>query len=127
LTTIDELNPHNYKTNKNIDTNLDILFDRLMELQNAVGYGLHINSGLRDQAQQNDLIAAGKTNATHSLHLDGAAADIADPDGSLKKWALDNIKLFEVIGFWMEAFESTPTWIHVQIQPPRSGKRIFIP
>lgn len=127
MTTIQELNPHGYKTNTNIDCNLDILFDRLMEVQNAIGYGLKINSGLRDQAQQNELIKQGKSNAIHSKHLAGAAADINDPDGSIAEWVKNNLKLMEVIGLWMEDFEHTKGWVHFQMMPPHSGKRVFIP
>lgn len=124
---IGELNPHNYPTNKNIDNNLKTLFERLQELQDAVGYDLTITSGLRSDEQQASLILAGKTNARHSMHLSGNAADIYDPDGTLKLWANDNLNFFVKTGFWMEAFESTPTWLHVQIQSPKSGNRIFIP
>lgn len=124
---ISQLNPHNYPTNSTIDCNLTTLFDRLMELQGAVGYDLVINSGLRDQAQQNALIDAGKTNAVHSKHLAGAAADIADPDGSLAQWTKDNLTMMATIGFWMESFDHTNGWVHYQILPPGSGNRIFIP
>ena len=127
MTTIQELNPHNYPTTPIIDCNLNTLFTRLVELQNAVGHDLKVNSGLRDQAQQNALIESGKTNASHSKHLSGAAVDISDPDGSLASWTKENLTLMGTIGFWMEDFGHTPGWVHYQILPPGSGNRVFIP
>jgi uncharacterized protein YcbK (DUF882 family) len=124
---ISELNPHCYKTNPNIDKNLKTLFDRLLELQAAYKMDLVITSGLRDQAQQDELIAQGKTNARHSKHLSGNAADILDEDGILKSWLSFNVDLLTTIGFWMEDPKHTPTWVHVQIIGPMSGKRVFIP
>lgn len=76
---ISELNPRNYKTNENIDKNLKTLFERVMELQDAFGSDFIITSGLRSDELQAELIAAGKTNAVHSKHIAGAAADIKDP------------------------------------------------
>lgn len=122
-----ELNPHDYKTNPNIDNNLKILFERLIELQDAYGHDLIITSGLRSDEQQLELRQAGKTNAIHSKHLAGAAADVLDEDGELAKWTKDNLQLMEKIGFWMEDFAYTHGWVHYQIMAPFSGKRVFIP
>lgn len=124
---ITELNPHGYKTNENVDKNLAILFMRVMELQAAYGKPFKITSGLRDAALQEKLIAEGKTKAIHSLHLAGCAADIYDPKKLIKIWLKDNITILDSIGLWCEDFLCTPTWLHVQIQPPRSMKRIFTP
>jgi uncharacterized protein YcbK (DUF882 family) len=124
---IEELNPHEYKTSPNVDKNLKILFERLLEFQSAFGTDLVITSGLRDDAQQQELIAQGKTNAVHSKHLAGAAADILDADGKLSQFATTNIKLLEAIGFWIEHPDYTRGWVHLQILGPKSGKRIFIP
>jgi len=30
-------------------------------------------------------------------------------------------------GLWAEDFRWTPTWVHLQRIPPKSGKRIYIP
>lgn len=122
-----ELNPHNYTTTSEIDANLSILLDRLNKVRSAYGVPMTISSGLRSEAQQQGLIEAGKSNATHSKHLYGQAADILDESGVFKAWVLENVTLLEEVGLWCEAFESTPTWCHVQIVPPGSGKRFFIP
>jgi hypothetical protein len=62
-----------------------------------------------------------------SNHLFGRAVDFADGDGKLKKWILENIKLMEEIGLYMEDFNATKTWVHFQINPPKSGNRFFKP
>lgn len=127
MISLQELNPHNYPTDYNINYNLAILLERLNKVRQAWGKPMTVTSGLRSQDQQNALIASGKSNAPKSKHLTGQAADIYDPNGELKQWVMANMNLMEQIGFWFEAFESTPTWIHFQIIPPASGKRIFIP
>jgi uncharacterized protein YcbK (DUF882 family) len=124
---ISELNPKNYKTNPAIDRNLQTLFMRLNELQDAFGSTFHITSGLRSDAQQAELIAAGKTTAIHSKHLAGAAADILDADGKLAEWCKLNLDVLARIGFWCEDFGHTHGWVHFQIMAPGSGKRVFIP
>ncbi len=126
MISLKELNPHGYPTTPEIDANLQILLTRLNAVRSAYGKPMTITSGLRSNAQQQGLIEAGKSNAVHSKHLSGQAADIAD-DGKLKAWVMVNLALIEEIGLWMEAFESTPTWVHMQIIAPKSGKRFFIP
>ena len=43
MKSIEELNPHNLETNQVIDKNLVILYERLEELQDAIGIDLVIN------------------------------------------------------------------------------------
>jgi uncharacterized protein YcbK (DUF882 family) len=126
MISIKELNPHNYPTSEEIDRNLLTLQGRLNKIRVQYGSPMTITSGLRSTAQQDALIAAGKSNAKASKHLYGQAADIAD-DGKIKPWLLANIKFCEEVGLWMEDFSATPTWVHCQIVPPKSGKRFFIP
>lgn len=67
-------------------------------------------------------------NASHnSKHITCEAVDIADNDGKLKSWCLQNLEVLEDLGLWMESPEFTPTWVHIQIVPPHSGHRVFIP
>jgi uncharacterized protein YcbK (DUF882 family) len=124
---IAELNPHNYPTNPSIDKNLGILFSRLLELQSATGRDFQINSGLRSDDQQLELIREGKSTAVHSKHIAGAAADVNDPDGSLAEYVKANLDYMATIGFWMEDFGHTKGWVHFQIMAPGSGHRVFIP
>lgn len=127
MISISELNPHDYPTNETQKKNLQILFERLMELQDATGLAFVVTSGLRSDEQQLSLIAQGKTNAMHSKHLAGAAADIYDPDGLLADWCLSNELSLKAIGLWMEHPDYTPRWTHLQMMSPKSGRRIFIP
>lgn len=62
-----------------------------------------------------------------SKHLTCQAVDILDEENELQEWVIDHILLVEKIGLWMEAFESTPNWVHFQIVPPSSKKRFFNP
>lgn len=127
MTNISELNPKKFKTNDNIDKNLSILFQRLTEMQDAVGIDFKITSGLRSDQLQQDLIKAGKTNAVHSKHIAGAAADVQDRDGKIAEFVQSNTKTLEVIGLWCEHPNKTKGWVHFQILGPKSGKRIFMP
>jgi len=129
--TIHELNEHDYPTTPEINSNLEILFDRLMECQAAYvsdgGKPFVITSGLRSDAKQRALIKQGKTAATKSKHLIGCAADVYDPDRKLAAWVQKNLLLMEIIGLWMESFEHTRGWVHFQTRPPKSGRRVFLP
>lgn len=124
---IGELNPHGYKTTPVIDKNLKILFERLMELQDASEMAFVITSGLRSDEQQLELRAQGKTRAVHSKHLAGAAADVYDPDRILSDWVLSNIEIVTRCGLWVEDPAYTKDWVHFQMMAPNSGKRVFIP
>lgn len=75
-----------------------------------------------------------------SKHMTGYAADFADADKKLADWVLDNIEWCKENGFYFENFgadintfkknpklDKTPTWIHIQIVPPKSGRIIFNP
>jgi hypothetical protein len=124
---ISELNPHNYPTSGAVPNNLKILFERVMELQDACEMEFTVTSGLRSEEQQLELISQGKSNALTSKHLAGAAADLHDPDGLISDYCLSNPEVLERIGLWMEHPDHTKGWVHVQIMAPKSGKRVFIP
>jgi len=123
----EELNSHKYPTTPEIDSNLAILLERINKVRMIWGKPMIVTSGLRSEVQQQGLIAQGKSKATKSNHLIGAAVDIQDLDGSLAKWTHDNQSLMEQIGLWMEDTNSTHGWVHYQIYPPKSGNRFFIP
>lgn len=125
MISLKELNPHNYPTTPEIDKNLDILLTRLNRVRIAYGKPLTITSGLRSIDQQKSLIEAGKSTATHSKHLIGAAADISDTNGVFYDWCKANEKLLESIGLWCE--ERMGAWQHLQMLPPASGHHWFFP
>lgn len=120
-----ELNPHKYPTTPEIDANLAVLLKRLNLVRMAYGKPMTITSGLRSDAQQKALIAAGKSNAPKSKHLIGAAADILDDTGGFYDWCRAHETILKEIGLWCE--ERQGNWQHLQIYPPKSGKRWFTP
>lgn len=62
-----------------------------------------------------------------SAHLTCEAVDIADPGGILARWLLGNLSLLEQYNLYLEDPSRTPSWIHLQTRPTRSGKRVFLP
>ncbi len=112
--------------------NLEVLHERINKIRAAYGKPLSVTSGYRSMEDHlriykakgiidKALIPMG------SRHLSGSACDIYDPNQELQKWALANVKLLETIGLWCEHFSATPSWIHWQITPPKSGSRFFKP
>lgn len=125
MISLKELNPHNYPTTPEIDANLLILLTKINQVRASYGVPMIVTSGLRDQAQQQQLIAEGKSNAPKSHHLTGEAVDVYDPDGKLDIWTRENVALLESLGLWLE--ERVGSWVHFQCVPPTSGKRWFLP
>lgn len=83
----------------------------------------HVTSGWRPA----EVNAATPNAAPKSKHMTGEAVDIADPDGHLDQWCLENPGRLEEIGLWQEAPACTKGWCHLQSVPPRSGHRTFFP
>ena len=65
--------------------------------------------------------------AARSKHMTCQAIDLSDPDGELDDWCMENGKMLEQVGLWQEHPSATKNWVHWQIVPPRSGKRVFYP
>lgn len=112
--------------------NLHILLERINAIRFAYGKPMTVTSGLRDMVNHLRIYAAKgitdpKKIPMKSKHLTGEAVDIADGSGDLKRWVRAHVGLLEQVGLWCEAFEACPTWIHMQICPPASGKRFFTP
>lgn len=82
-----------------------------------------VNSGWRPKGV-NDATANA---ASSSRHLTAEAADLPDADRTLATWCVDNLDVLGQIGLWIEDPRWTPTWLHVQTVPPKSGKRVYIP
>ena len=84
-----------------------------------------LNSGWRPLAINQRV----RGSAMRSKHLTGEACDLDDFDGSLDRWCASaaGLAALDRIGLWLEHPDSTPTWTHVQITPPRSGNRVFRP
>jgi hypothetical protein len=108
--------------------NLDKLLIAVNRMRAFWGKPLVVSSGYRPPAQN---AAAGGAKASN--HMKCAAVDFRDPNGDLARWLLANLHILEDCGLWMESPASThkpetgARWVHVQIYPPKSGRRVFIP
>lgn len=65
--------------------------------------------------------------ASRSWHLQAAAADLRDADGTVWQYVLANLPRAAELGIWFEDKRWCKGWTHVQIYPPASGKRIYQP
>lgn len=114
-----------------VQENLNQLFLKVNIVRKEYGKPMIVTSGLRTKKHHLEIYAAKGIYPPKvpmkSNHLYGRAVDFADGDGKLKKWILENIALMEEIGLWMEDFNATKTWVHFQINPPKSGNRFFKP
>lgn len=116
---------------KDVQENLNQLFLKVNIVRKEYGKPMIVTSGLRTKKHHLEIYARKGIYPPKvpmkSNHLFGRAVDFADADGKLKKWVLENIALMEEIGLWMEDFSATKTWVHFQINPPKSGNRFFKP
>lgn len=64
-----------------------------------------------------------------SRHQTAEALDLADPEGDLDQWLLDNQKFLESCGLWIEHPATTRGHCHLQSVPPKGGsrRRVFYP
>jgi len=65
--------------------------------------------------------------ADNSPHKDGNGVDNYDPRRSFAAWCRMHPERLAARGLYMEREEWTPTWVHLQRVPPRSGRIAFIP
>lgn len=98
---------------------------RLNKLQTSFERQLVLSSGYRPKA-----VNAKTTGASpDSWHIDCAAADVEDADGTLCAWVHAEEALVAHFGLWMEkthrADGTRRNWVHFQIYPPASGERFF--
>lgn len=108
---------------KEISDNIDKLLKIMNKVRTAYGKPMIVESGWRP-AEINE----GTSNAAkNSNHLKGLAVDIRDTDGSLWKWVLLNLNLMKELGIYLEDKRWTPIWVHFQMVPPKSKKRIYVP
>ena len=86
--------------------------------------GTHVASGWRPKAINDSTRNA----AAASRHLTGEGIDLRD-NGTrdLAQWCLKNEESLAEIGLWMERPQWTPTWVHLQIVPPKSHRRYYVP
>lgn len=115
-----------------IQHNLEEVLLRINKIRTAYNKPMKVTSGYRTMSDHKRIYNAKgifdeKKIPMQSKHLYGKAVDISDPNKDLQKWCLANIKMLEDVGLWLEDFSATPNWVHFQIEPPKSGKRMFKP
>lgn len=106
-----------------ISDNIDNLLKIINQIRTAYNKPMIVASGWRPPSINEDTANAAKS----SNHLKGLAVDIKDTDGKLWAWVLINLDLMKRLGVYMEDKRWTPTWVHFQIVPPKSKKRIYVP
>lgn len=105
-----------YPLTEEFEKNIVDLLEKINKVRDKYGKPMGISSGYRPGAFN---VAAG--GAKKSSHQSCQAVDIADADGSFKKWALENFEFIKECGLYMEAPESTPTWCHLQTRPTKNN------
>lgn len=106
-----------------VSNNLDKLLVHLNKFRKAYGKPMKVSSGWRPPSVN----ASVKGAAKRSNHMLGLACDFSDPDGSLAAWCLNNLKVLEDCGLYLEDPGHTKGWLHLQCVPPGSGRRVFKP
>lgn len=107
---------------KEVSDNLDKLLIALNIARKAYGKPMIVSSGWRPASVNKAAGGAKKSN-----HMLGLAADFKDSDGQLADWCLNNLKVLEQAGLYLEHPDYTKGWVHLQAVAPKSGKRVFIP
>lgn len=112
--------------------NLEELLKKINMIRAKWGKPMTVTSGYRSMQDHLRIysqkgITDQKKIPMQSNHLYGRAVDISDPKQELQKFLLANVSLLEEAGLWCEDFSATKTWVHLQINPPKSGKRFYMP
>lgn len=115
--------PHRDELTRELRANARETLRRVNRLLKRAGLARAVSSGWRPAA----INAAVPGAAQNSRHMHCLAIDLEDRDGALDAWCLANLHELEAIGLWLEHPDATPGWCHLQIQPPRSGNRVFHP
>lgn len=106
-----------------IRKNAAVLLDHVNAILAEYGHGeKRITSGYRDPTSN---AAAG--GAKYSWHMRGLAVDIDDLAGNFGAWLMEDESRLRRHGLYAEDPRFTKSWVHLQTEPPRSGKRIFRP
>jgi hypothetical protein len=131
------LNELGYYKDMNLEhyNNLLKLSFKINLLREAYGKPLRVTSGYRSKEKHLAIYAAKgitdqKKIPMQSRHLSGLAVDLVpvkEPVSDLHKFIKSNVALMQEIGLWFEDFSKTPTWLHAQCVPPKSGKLFFMP
>lgn len=105
-----------------LETNLSKLLLAINLFRRKYGKPMIINSGYRPGYY--NTTAGGSPTSTH---ITCEAVDIRDIDRSLTNYILSHPSILVDCDLYMEEPAATPTWVHLQTRPTKSGRRIFIP
>lgn len=100
---------------------LDFIVASGVEVEPHPKTGSIVTSGWRP-AEVNSKVSGA---APRSKHITCQAVDIYDPEGDIDNFLTDEI--LEKYQLYREHPSATKGWVHLQIVPPRSGKRTFYP
>lgn len=103
-------------------SNSSELLARLNKFRAEYGNPMYVNSGYRTPEHNAEI-----GGAPGSSHTTCQACDFHDNDGELKKFIANDPDILVRCDLYMEAPESTPTWVHLQSRVIKSGNRIFKP
>lgn len=117
------LNPKNSPLTPVQESNLQKLFEVLVELETLYGTDLIVTSGFRTRDDQMRI----NPRVKDSAHMMGEAVDLSDRDKSLWNFLMDNWDTLIRLGIYLEEKSYTVSWVHIQIRVPKSGSRVFIP
>lgn len=105
--------------------------NRLYELAMADGVNLQVNPATysRISGSGNGGFRPRDTSvgSPTSTHKDGQGIDTYDPRREFASWCLAHQDQLKIIGLYMEDPRWTPTWVHLQSVPPKSGKLVYVP
>lgn len=107
---------------KEMEKNLENLLEAVNKLLKIYNKPVKVSSGYRPPQ-----INANVGGVKLSAHQTCEAVDIADPNNEFAKWCLNNLKHVKECGLYLEDPRWTPTWVHLQIRRPASGKLVFVP
>ena len=137
---IRELNPNGVRLNRDQRYNLHLLHTTLNEIRAEWDRPMVITSSLRSMEHHLRIYEEKNARRTaegmdplpiplSSAHLCAAAADVRDETGMLFHFIVGRMELWESLDLdvYLESSNYTPGWVHLQVIPPRSGQRIFIP
>ena len=65
--------------------------------------------------------------AANSTHKQGRGVDTYDPQRQFASWCLAHPEELLQLGLFMEDPRWTPTWVHLQDQPPGSRRTVYVP
>jgi hypothetical protein len=114
---------HANELNRELRANAGLTVARANALLECAGFAGTVSSGWRPHA----INTAIPTASARSKHLTCQAIDLGDGDDALDSWCVHNLRVLKELGLWLEHPDATPGWCHVQIVPPRSGRRVFMP